>query len=56
MKNTNVIESNFVTNEVGVNLYVFGVFVLNRIGRHVHCTDIIKVDKCCICSGTMKLN
>jgi nucleoside-triphosphatase THEP1 len=39
-------------DKVKVNLGVFGALMLHRIGREIHCTDIVAIDN----SGTLESN
>lgn len=45
MENSNLTRSNFVTNEVNVNLNVFGLLMLNRVCGHVNGPHIISIDE-----------
>jgi hypothetical protein len=44
MKYTSFTEGNSITNKVEINLDMLGPLVLNRIGGHIHGTDIIAID------------
>ena len=43
MQNTDITKINALPNEVKINLNVFGVLMLNRVGGHVDRTDIVAV-------------
>ena len=47
MKNTNITTGNPLTDEVKVNLDVLGTLMLDRVGRHVYCANVIAVDQDC---------
>ena len=44
MQNSDVTKGDPFPNEVKINLNVLGTLMLNRIGGHVDCTDIVTVD------------
>jgi hypothetical protein len=44
MKNAHSTKSNLLTDEMDIQLNVFGSPVMYWIGRHVYCTDIIAVN------------
>lgn len=50
MENTNLTNSNHVTDKIHINLNMFGSLMLNRVGRQIDGTNIITVDK----SGSRK--
>ena len=41
MKNSNVPQRNTISNEVKINLDVFGVLVLNGVRGHVNCAHVV---------------
>jgi hypothetical protein len=45
VENTNVTDSNALTDKVEINLNMLGALVLNRIGGEVDGTDVITVDQ-----------
>ena len=55
MQNPNLAKRNLVTHKVNVNLDVFGTAVLNRVGGHVHCADIITKNNRGSSQGMMEL-
>jgi hypothetical protein len=55
MKNTNVPKGNTISNEVKIDLDVFGSLVLNRVHGHVDRADIVAEDNCSTEQRTTKL-
>jgi hypothetical protein len=45
VKNAKVTQSHTLTNKMKVNLHMFGVLVLNRVGGHVDSTDVVTVNQ-----------
>jgi len=43
MHNADITNSNTLPHEVKIDLNVFGALMLNRVGGHVNCADIITV-------------
>jgi hypothetical protein len=41
MKDANITTSNTFPHEVEVNLYVLRTLMLNRVGGHVDCADVV---------------
>jgi hypothetical protein len=40
---------------VNIQLNIFGATMMNRVGRHIHGTDIVAVDNCNSANGSTKL-
>jgi hypothetical protein len=55
MKNSNVPKGNTISNEVKIDLDVFGSLVLNRVHGHVDRADIVAEDNCSTGQRTTKL-
>ena len=55
MKNSNVPQRNTISNEMKVDLNVFGALVLDWIRGHVHSTDIVAEDNCSTGQGSVEL-
>ena len=55
MKHTNLTKGHLLSNKMNVDLDVFGTAVLNRVGGHVHCADIITKNDHGSRQGVMKL-
>lgn len=52
MQNPNLAKRHLLGNKIDVNLNVLGVPVLNWVGRHVDCTNVVTVNHC---SGTNRM-
>ena len=46
MHDTDITNSNVLPHEVKINLNVLGSLMLNWIGGHVDCTDIVTIHQC----------
>jgi hypothetical protein len=55
MEYTSFTKSNTVTDEMKINLNMFGSLVLDGVGRHVHGADIVTIDHCSSGRGVMEL-
>jgi hypothetical protein len=55
MQDTKITDSNSLPNEVKIDLNVFSALMLNRVGGHVNCTDVIAVHQCGTPEGSMQL-
>jgi len=55
MQNTKVTNDNSLLNEVKIDLNVLGSLMLNWVGGHVDCTDVIAVHQCGTPEGSMQL-
>ena len=56
MKNANSSCSNTLPNKVKINLNMFGALMLNGVGRHIYCADIIAVNQSSLTERNMQLN
>jgi len=54
MKNTDVANSNPFPDEVEVNLDMLCALMLNRVGRQIHGTHIVTIDKSRASQRSMK--
>ena len=45
MCNTNSSSGNTLPNEVKINFHMFGALMLDRVGRHINCADIITINQ-----------
>jgi hypothetical protein len=55
MQNADVPQRNTISNEMKVDLNVFGALVLDWIRGHVHSTDIVAEDNCSTEQGSVEL-
>ena len=55
MKNSNVTESNLLTNKVDVQLDVLGATMMNGVGGEVDSRDVVAEDNCGLVNRTGKL-
>jgi hypothetical protein len=55
MKDTNITNSDLLTNEVEINLNVLYALVLYEVGGEVDDADVVTIDKCALGQRTMKL-
>jgi hypothetical protein len=55
MKHTNSTESNLFPNKMYVKLNVLGALMMHRVGREIHCTDIVAVNNCGSVNRIVKL-
>ena len=55
MQDTKITSSNSLPNDVKIDLNVFSALMLNRVGGHVNCTDVIAVQQCGTPEGSMQL-
>lgn len=46
MQDSNLTNSNKISNEVEVDLNVLGPLMLNRAGGHVNGTDVVGIHQC----------
>jgi len=46
MQNTKITNSDSFPDEVKINLNVLGSLMLNWIGGHVDCTDVVTIHQC----------
>ena len=44
MEDPNLSQSHLLTNEVDIDLNMFRAMVMDRIGCHVNCTNIVTID------------
>ena len=56
MKNVDSSCSNTLPNKVEINLDVLGALMLNGVGRHIYCADIIAVNQSSLIERNMQLN
>ena len=54
MKNTNFTKGHALANKVKINLNMFGALMLDRIGGHVHSTDVITINQGCAAQGDVE--
>ena len=45
VEDPNIADGDSITDKVEINLHMFGLLVLHRVGGEVHCTDIVTVDQ-----------
>ena len=55
MHNTNISNNNSFPDEVKINLNVLCALMLNRIGGHVDCADVVTIDQRGTAQGSMEL-
>ena len=55
MQNTKITNSDSFLDEVKINLNVLGSLMLNWIGGHVDCTDVVAIHHCGVTQGGVKL-
>jgi len=55
MHNTNITNSDSFPDEVQINLNVFSVLMLDRVGEHVDCANVVTVDQRGTAQGSMEL-
>jgi hypothetical protein len=55
MENTNVADSNSITNKVQVDLHMLRPLMLNRVGVEVHDADIVAVEERALGEGAVEL-
>jgi hypothetical protein len=55
MQNTKITNSNSLPDEVKIDLNVFNALMLNRVGCHVDCTDVVAVHQCGTPERSMQL-
>ena len=55
MQNTDITKINALPNEVKINLNVFGMLMLNWVGGHVNCADVVTIDQRGTAQGSMEL-
>ena len=55
MKDTKITNGNPLPDEVEVNLNMLGALMLNRIGGHVDCTDVVAIYQCSAAKRGVKL-
>jgi len=55
MQNTKITNSDSFPDEVKINLNVLCALMLNRIGGHVDCADVVTIDQCGTAQGSMEL-
>jgi hypothetical protein len=56
MENMNFAECHLLTDKVNIYLNVFSMSMLNWIGGHVDCKNIVTVDNCCTLRRSMELD
>jgi len=44
MKNMNLSQGNILANKMNINLNMLGPSMMNWIGSHINCTDIVTID------------
>ena len=54
MENTNRASAHTFTNEMKVDLDMFGALMLHRVSREINCTDIVTVDNSGMLQGLPK--
>ena len=50
-----IIDGNLLSNKVKINLNVLCALMLNRIGGHVDCADVVTIDLRGTAQGSMEL-
>lgn len=55
MDNTHLFESYIFLNKMNIELDVLGASIMNRIHRHVNCTDVVAIDNSGIMYWLIKL-
>jgi hypothetical protein len=56
MKHTDIPNSNPFTNEVEVDLHMFGALMLNGVRGHVDGTDVVAVNQGGLAQGSMQFS